>query len=471
MRALLRREIRFFLPACLAGLLLRLYFFFCCARVTDDSRLYADIAKNWLSHGVYGITNEGNIAAALTRLPGYPAFLAAIFAIFGPDNFKPVFLLQIFADLGTCLFIADIARRTTARGAAQDRVTKTAFLLAALCPFLANYASVALTETLEIFFTALALDSVIAGLDLLRRDQSNAGQNVFAAGRRMFFLSGAAIGAAILLRPDGGILLAAVGLYLAVLVVRPGLPKQARFGFVRAGMILVLTALVPLVPWTLRNWHTFHRFEPLAPRYANEEDEQVPYGFNRWVRTWMVEYASVEEVYWPIPGEEVDGSRLPDRAFDSAEQRQDTLNTLSAYNEDRSISPELDQHFAALAAERIRAHPFRYYVGLPMLRVSDMWLRPRTELLPPDVRWWEFNDDPQWSVLAVGFGVINLFYVGAALIGALRFRKIRYAGLLVGFVLLRSAFLGTLENPEPRYTLECYPVVIALAARIFASHA
>jgi len=31
------------------------------------------------------------------------------------------------------------------------------------------------------------------------------------------------------------------------------------------------------------------------------------------------------------------------------------------------------------------------------------------------------------------------------------------------FVVLRSAFLGTLENPEPRYTLEAYPVVLLLA--------
>jgi hypothetical protein len=29
------------------------------------------------------------------------------------------------------------------------------------------------------------------------------------------------------------------------------------------------------------------------------------------------------------------------------------------------------------------------------------------------------------------------------------------------------AFLGTLENPEPRYTLECYPVVILLASALF----
>ena len=33
----------------------------------------------------------------------------------------------------------------------SDRAAKAAFLLAGLCPFLANYAAAALTETLEIF--------------------------------------------------------------------------------------------------------------------------------------------------------------------------------------------------------------------------------------------------------------------------------------------------------------------------------
>ena len=63
-----------------------------------------------------------------------------------------------------------------------------------------------------------------------------------------------------------------------------------------------VSSLAPLVPWALRNRHTLHRFEPLAPRYANEEDEFVPMGFNRWVKTWIADYASVEEIYWPVPG-------------------------------------------------------------------------------------------------------------------------------------------------------------------------
>jgi hypothetical protein len=49
----------------------------------------------------------------------------------------------------------------------------------------------------------------------------------------------------------------------------------------------------------------------------------------------------------------------------------------------------------------------------------------------------------------------------------LRGRFALHLGLLLTFVILRSLFLGTLENPEPRYTLECYPVLIVLAAALF----
>ena len=103
-----------------------------------------------------------------------------------------------------------------------------------------------------------------------------------------------------------------------------------------------------------------------------------------------------------------------------------------------------------------------------MLRIADMWLRPRTEMLPCDSRWWEFNDDLRWSALAVFLGTVNLFYVAGGLLGWLYSRKLPLTGVLVLFVVLRSAFLGTLENPEPRYTLEMYPVVIVLAAYALA---
>jgi 4-amino-4-deoxy-L-arabinose transferase-like glycosyltransferase len=449
-RILAREHRKFFLVTALAGLILRALFLVYFPAVTDDSRVYADFATSWLRHGIYGLSQSGQIVPADTRLPGYPAFLAAIFALFGPGNFKAVMLVQILVDLGTCAIVADLARRTV-----SDRAGRIAFALAALCPFLANYAAAALTETLEVFFTALALDCSAAALDRM---------NLGRPGAKLWAATGAAIGTCILLRPDGGILLASIGLYL----IAQAWQRRDGRSIVPVGQAATLVAalaLAPLVPWTIRNFLTLHHFQPLAPRYANQSDELVLRGFNRWVKTWIVDYASVEEIYWLVPGDKLDATKLPNRTFDSSEERDRTLALIADYSQSQEMTPALDARFGELAAERIRLHPLRYYLVLPALRIADMWLRPRTELLPPDVRWWEFNDDPKGSVMAVGFGLLNLAYVGTALLVMVRWPAgVRYAGLLVGFVVLRSLFLGTLENPEPRYTLECYPVVILLGA-------
>jgi len=36
---------------------------------------------------------------------------------------------------------------------------------------------------------------------------------------------------------------------------------------------------------------------------------------------------------------------------------------------------------------------------------------------------------------------------------------------------LRTAFLTTVETPEPRYVLVCFPALIALAAQVFTPSA
>lgn len=458
-RDLLRQHLRFFLIAALAGIALRLVFILRFPGVSTDSFVYGDIAKNWLQHGIYGLSGVGDISPTYIRLPGYPAFLAAVFAVFGMEHYRAALLLQMIVDLGTCFLIADLARRLV-----SARAARFAFLFAALCPFLANYVANALTETWEVFFTALALDLALVGLDSLDRSSS-----------RPWLLCGFAIGAAILLRPDGALLLFAIEIYLFAQLMR-GSKSATRTGvsaphiFV-PGLIVAFVSLATLVPWTLRNLRTFHEFQPLAPRYANQENAFVPLGFNRWMRTWIVDYASTEEIYWSVPGNSVEVDKLPSRAFDSAMQKAQTLQLLEDYNQLLHVSPDLDARFAALAAARVHHSFFRYYVELPLLRITDMWLRPRTETLPSDTRWWEFDDDPEWLTLTSILGSINFVYIAAAIAGLARGRFGPHLGLLLTFVILRSAFLGTLENPETRYTLECYPVVIMLAAALLGGQA
>lgn len=478
-RQLLRRNARFFFWTSLAALGLRLFFVFRFPAVVDDSRLYANIAKNWLHYGIYGVTDSSQVVPTLSRLPGYPAFLAAVFAIFGVDNFRAVLLIQVLFDIGTCFLVADLARRLL-----SDRAAKAAFTLAALCPFLANYAAAALTESLEIFFTALALNLAVKGMQTWNANANAKAAPPGALELRAGSVAGSAtfvwlgcglsIGAALLLRPDGGIVLAAMEGYLLLLLIRrvwAGVRTESALSvslpILRAGIIVAVGATALLVPWTLRNLRTLHRFEPLAPRYANDSDEPVMPGFNRWVKTWMADYVSVQEIYWSVPGEAIDVTKLPRRAFDSEKQREETAALFAGYNQDHDMTPELDARFAALAAARIHASPLRYYVWLPAVRIADMWLRPRTELLPPDPRWWELNDDPLPLAGAVGFGVVNLLCVGMAVAGTCYARMVPGVGLILLFLLVRSLFLGTLENPETRYTLECYPVVILLASALF----
>ncbi|MDR3749822.1 MAG: glycosyltransferase family 39 protein [Acidobacteriota bacterium] len=431
----------------MATLALRLFFYFRFPHITGDSLIYGDIARNWLDHGIYGLSHAEGPLPTWIRLPGYPAFLAACFVVFGREHYHAVLLVQIVIDVIGCFFVADLARR-----AVSGRAARLAFLLAALCPFTANYTAAPLAETLSIFFVAVASDCAVAGFTALDEGR-----------RRWSAWTGCAVAvsAGMLLRPDGGILLVAIGLFLLWRMWRQPAERVRLFW---AGALILAVSVAPLVPWTIRNWHRFHKFEPLAPRYASDPDEFVPSGFDKWMRTWALDYTATEEVYWQVPGDDADLSLLPSRAFDSEQQRQQTYAIFDDYKKVHVVGPELNARFEALANDRIRSHPLRYYMWLPLLRSADMWLRPRTEMLPLNSRWWELSEDPHDSVIATAWGLLNFLYVFAAVMGVVRGPRPRYLALMLLFVVLRSAFLGTLENPEPRYTLECYPVVFVLGA-------
>ena len=105
-----------------------------------------------------------------------------------------------------------------------------------------------------------------------------------------------------------------------------------------------------------------------------------------------------------------------------------------------------------------------------------LWFSPRIELLPlsgevfPLAEAWE-NDPVDQSVTA-GFVLLNALYVLFGAWGALRLWRQPSArvalALIAGYLVVRTAFLATLETPEPRYMLVCFPALLALAAQVFA---
>jgi len=169
------------------------------------------------------------------------------------------------------------------------------------------------------------------------------------------------------LRPSGGLLW-----YTARAV--PARDHRLRAS-VASVALFYLAALAPLAPWTVRNWRTFHVFQPLSSVYQNDPGERPSVGFYRWALTWSDEYASTIDSLCCIGDRQIDVALLPARAFDSPQQRDQTSQMLAEYNSELSISPELDARFAALAAERIRSHPLSFYLALPVLRVTDMIFR------------------------------------------------------------------------------------------------
>jgi hypothetical protein len=450
------RKALLLLLALLAGTALRLWFVHTYPQVEGDSLVYGDIAKNLIEHGIYGPTVSGVVQPTLIRLPGYPLFLAACFRLLGMDHYRAVLYVQVAVDLASCLLIAAFVRRISG-----ERQAWIALFLAALCPFTANYTANAMAETLSVFCVALAL----YGMALLLQQP----------GPGAIALLAFAFSFAALLRPDGALLAIAFCPAIVIYGNRYGLPWDAlspRPAFRRSlqyGLLIGLLAILPFVPWTLRNWRTFHVFQPLAPRYATDPGEFTAPGLQRWMKTWCIDFSSTYEIYWNIDNAPLDIHKMPSRAFDSPEQFAATEYIFNEHNKDLSLTPELDARFQALADERVRGHLLRYYLWLPAARIANMWLRPRVEDLPIELRWWQYWLHHQESYRVFAYEALNLAYLAAALVGLYRWPPL--AGAMVAYMLLRSLLLGTIEAPETRYTLECFPMIIALAAIAFSPRA
>jgi hypothetical protein len=267
---------------------------------------------------------------------------------------------------------------------------------------------------------------------------------------------------AALLRPDGAL----VGVALA-----PGLLVGMR-GRTEAGampakklarmiVVCLLLALAPFAAWAWRNWQVFHVFEPLAPRLANDPGEDPNPGWERWVKSWCLDFVSTYDIYWNVPDGPLDLTKLPARAFDSPAQYAETAAIVADYDKSgQEITAEIDARFARLAAQRVRAHPLRSYVWLPLGRVADMWLRPRVENLNIDLDWWVYAHHHAETRFSWAYAGLNALYLLLAVAGL--WMRPRYWPWMLAYMLLRSALLLTVEAPEARYTLECFPMLFAL---------
>ncbi len=454
--------------AAFTGLSLRLFFVLKFPMtVSGDGPFYIELAWNWLKYGVYGLSVNGHLTPADIRAPGYPAFLAAVFTFAG-NSPRAVMFAQAFVDLATCFLIALIAARL-APERSRPRVALAALWLAALCPFTANYSAVVLTETLATFFTALAI-LVLVETGARAADVPGGAPPIPGSILSPWFLAGMVAGFGALVRPETPLVLLAAGLVLLARWWRP--LDWAKL--LRAGLLMGAGLLLPLLPWAARNARTLHEVQFLAPRDALLPGEYAPSGVNAWTRTWLWRFRDVYLVPWKLEDEQISVDDLPPSAFDSPAERARVARLLAQYNDTLTIDPSLDNSFREIARERTARHPLRTYVEIPMLRSLALWFTPRVELLPYSGQIFPLGDEWDYDredlLVSLGLAGVNCLYVGLALAGAWLARRQPGCALLIVFILVRTLFFAAfVDTPEPRYVLECFPAVIALAAQVFAS--
>jgi hypothetical protein len=407
----------------------------------DDGKVYAQIARNVLEQHVYSHESDAPYAPTLIRLPGYPLLVAGVYSIFGHNDNQAVRLVQALIDAATCGLTALLAFYWEPNEKRKRRTAIAALALAAVCPFTTIYVATILTEIPTMFLAvAMCLTATLA----LRAESR----------RRILWLwlaTGAIAGLAVLFRPDSGLFACAIGITLVVgtlarasdlQLARKRDEKLYRLAHTSYhGAVFSLAFCLILMPWAIRNYRVFHLFQPLAPAHAEMPGEFVPRGYLRWVRTWIDDGRYVGPALWSLDSAAIKLADYPERAFDSAEEKQRVSKFLEQYNNsdkepqlfvdqvepspeaspdeaddskggdesdnesdnddneddsqtedgdsgdstsDQSVemTPQIDAGFAQLAQERIAHHPVRYYLFLPLKRAHALWFNSHSDYYP-----------------------------------------------------------------------------------------
>ena len=220
--------------------------------VFGDTAIYLALARTINAGATYQVDQWGVPHYAL-RTPGYPAFLAGCFALFGP-SLLAVRLVQ--AALGA-LAVALVAALTRAVGGEERRSGRwapvgVALGLAAIEPYTVALAALVLSEAVFVPLMMVGL----WGLAMLWRvgDEPSARRPILVAG-----WTGLAWGGAILARPSWALFVPVVLLAWVV-----GSARGRRAETLRGAAIVALGVAVVMAPWWVRNARVVGRFVPTA---------------------------------------------------------------------------------------------------------------------------------------------------------------------------------------------------------------
>lgn len=465
------RQPGFFLVL-LAAFGTRLAFVFGAPFMGGDADIYTTVAENILRGCGVSLSDPGSGECVPhfggNQLPGYPAFVAAVWFLADHANMA-VRIAQAGFYLGALawLMIA-VHRLCRSRGAAL-----AVGAVIALSPLEVAWPRYMQTETLALATTMWVLAELVHSL---------------AEGRLRILPTAAALSAAVFIRLDGILLCVPVAL-TAFLVHRP-------WRAVWRGAAVALLLCLPLAGWTARNIAVdLPRLYPTP--FTMPQNAPPPLGYAAWGRTWITEEYQRPGWGWPVNRFVYDGIQIDEKAYDNPEEKEYVQGLLEELRKHTGepFPPEIDEAFRKLAEERAERAPFRTYVLIPLLRMKALWTNPYSSFGWPNEMPSSFSYEERLAFTRDGLmGKVRLAMkypfqaASKAFTGLYRFALLfaflaavvwscwrrkepesPVVWIALSVVLARTVFMGFIGNVETRYTVEAVPgmeiaVVLAIHA-------
>jgi 4-amino-4-deoxy-L-arabinose transferase-like glycosyltransferase len=348
-----------------------------------DAGTYLLLARNLRFHQIFGVSQTPPITPSYYRAPGYPFFIASLWT--GGEYSPPLVMLcfaQSLLGIAITLFTYLIADRSFGR-----TVAMLAGFGMALAPMSGVWMGEIMSETLYTFLVVLAA--------------------WFWTSNR-YKLAGLAFGLSWLVRPTT---MAFLAFAIVVVFLLPVFRSQRR-----EVLIMTVTAVLVIVPWTIRNAVVFHKYVLVA---------QGSPKLNLLAGTLDIPYHS--DIWQEL-------------------RAQPSLETGYAWDDPRS-----EEIYFRRAVERIKGDPLHWLLvrakQYPRLLIDlGAYLYPASRALT--------------LALKYSFLIGNVAVLGLAAWGF-------YLGISHPEIILFPIFLLLFHLPlwvEPRYSLPMMPFVILLAA-------
>ncbi len=406
-------SMRFVLGGLLIGFAVRIgMLWFVDFRVdAGDATGYLASVHNLINHHILSEELSDNPSPSTFRPPLYPFFVALITGIFGHSLFS-IQISQVVISLITGLLITIIAAKIVPKAAPW------VFLLAMISPFEAVYTGAVLSETVTAFLLVATFFTIMV-----------------VKGVKRWAIGGILLGLCVLTRDIYGPLVLLISMSWLLIGAGRMLYRARDVG------VLVISMLLVITPWTIRNHH-------VSDRWIFVSEGRL--GYSLWAGTWAIDGKFTKNEMGGNP------RVYPPEAFRNASEKELITGIKDS-----------DHAYRSLAIKRIIEEPGNVLMTY-LIRAPLLWLGTRFDIFQLNASIFPYNSSSWIVVKSILWGINSLLLLSAILGACVAWHR-RYNVVIISLPILYTALIYfPLPGFENRYSQPVYPFLLVFAG-IFIS--